>query len=464
MLNHIQPIIDTLTLSVRYNARFAGMRDKDEYIAKLDKVFDSLWQVIWQDTGRKVQYARKEDTYYVPGYGISFTQPDAKFGYGKVYFQPTWERLELIQRWLNECFGPAYVNHVHLTNIELAYDFYCESLSFSDYEALVPRIAAHIVQKNGINQFVVALQGKRKRCGDGATNGETTCYVQSCDKHGASNLSKELDYRRRVAGHSNIYAKSIHDRAFLRIEMKLDKGKAKRCGIVFDPRNMSELVNLPALPFTKFWKFQTVDVGKFIDALYPLQGLRNIRHKLWADRLQKVVNAPVADQIRFMKIACRGNKKLKGIMKKCVKDMRFDDVVNTRLPDNFSVAWRKGAGLPDDGELPEKIELLPFEHDPLPCLPVKPVQVELPIKPERGQNRAKLASTAAQFENPVKPIAQPIKAPREAQEVEMRRTRWPDKPKEDDDGIFRLVELPEGMRITQAQICQNPTYSAVSGT
>lgn len=464
---YAQPIIDTLTLSVRYNASFAGMRNKDVYLEWLERQFKSFCRVIERYTGKKVEYAWRDETYFVPGYGIFLTYPDAKFGYGRVYFQPAAERLELVQKWLKACFGPAYVHCVHLQNIELAYDFYCENLLFSDYESLVPRVAARIVQKNAINSFVVALRGKRKRCGDGAVNGEFTCYVQSCDKHGASNLSSDLDYKRKVAGKTIIYAKSIKDRSFLRIEIKMDDGKAKRCGIIFDPKNMCKLMNLPKLPFSKFWQFKEVDVEQFIESLGSTQGLKNIRHGLWAKRLHEVIHAPVADKIRLMKIACKCSKQLKNTMKKCVKTMNFDDVVNLPLPNGFFIAWRKGSGpLPDDGELPEKVVLVPFRHDPLPALPLKPMQEKLPIAADMAQNRAKLAPTGPQSQNPVVIMAQPMKAPIEAQdahEVEMKRTRWP-KQERPEDGIFRLVELPDGMSITQAQIGQNPTYKPVLDT
>lgn len=66
------------------------------------------------------------------------------------------------------------------------------------------------------------------------------------------------------------------------------------------------------------------------------------------------------------------------------------------MPNGFFIAWRKGSGpLPDDGELPEKIELVPFEHDPLPALDI-------------AQNRAKLTLTGAIAKKPINPMRKNI--------------------------------------------------------
>lgn len=238
-----KPTIDNLCLSLRYNAAFSGMKNKDAYFSRLDQQFDNLCKVIANDVGLNLQtiYRDGKERMYVPDYGIYLTQPDAKWGYGQIYLHPTIERLASLQIWLNLAFHKLD-GLISLKFIELSYDFVCEDFDLQDYDDLALQVGQTIMPKNGVNMYTAAIIGKQKRTNDGAVNGSITVYVQSCKRKGNSRLSDDLNRNLQAAGHTNIYGKSTYNTPFLRIEQTLNAHKAKRCHINFDANNLPAIM------------------------------------------------------------------------------------------------------------------------------------------------------------------------------------------------------------------------------
>lgn len=375
-----QPSIDNICLSLRYNASFSSMRDKDVYLSRLNKQFDNLCSVIVNDIGHTLQtiYKNGNERIYVPGYGMYFTQPDAKWGYGQIYLRPSVERLKALQRWLAITFGNLN-GLLSLKFIELSYDFMCDGLALEDYDALALRIGQSLMPKNGVNLYAAAIVGSQKRTNDGAINGAVTVYVQSCKRKGSSRSSDELDRNLQAAGHTKIYGKSIYN-PFLRIEHTLDTNKAKRCRINFDANNLPAIIELPDLPFKKFYEFKQADIEKFIEHMQPQDGEsigQKARRMAWVKTLQEVISSPIADKMRFIREASRGNKELQKVAKKVVKKISFIEAINTPLPDVFYISQRMGRHkLPNDMDLPDYIALVPYTQPEPNQPPARPALLE----------------------------------------------------------------------------------------
>lgn len=380
-----KPTIDNLCLSLRYNAGFSGMKNKDAYFSRLNKQFDNLCKVIADDVGSNLQtiYKDGKERVYVPGYGIYLTTPDAKWGYGQIYLRPTVERLVNLQRWLKTAFNNLN-GLLSLKFIELSYDFTCDNLDLPDYDALVLRVGQALMPRNGINLYSAAIIGSQKRTNDRAINGSITVYVQSCKRKGSSRSSDDLNRNLQAAGHTKIYGKSICAISFLRVEHTLDAHKAKRCNIKFDVDNLPAIMDLPDLPFSKFYEFKQVDVEKLIAHMQPQDNEsigKKARRKAWIKSLQDVKNSQVADKIRFIRGAAKGNKELRKAAKNVVKKISFMKAINTPLPDDFWISQRMGRHkLPDDSDLPDVIELVPYTQ-PEPNQP--PAPPRLPEPPEQ---------------------------------------------------------------------------------
>lgn len=369
------------------------MKNKDAYLSRLDNQFDHLCSVIVDNVGSNLQtiYRDGRERVYVPGYGIYLTTPDAKWGYGQVYLRPTRERLAALQKWLKSAFSNLS-GILSLRFIELSYDFVCEDLELPDYDALALRVGQSLMPKNGVNLYAATIIGSQKHTNDGAINGAVTVYVQSCKRKGSSRLSNELDRNINAAGHTKIYGKSIYN-PFLRIEHTLDAHKAKRCNIKFDVDNLPAIMDLPDLPFSRFYEFKQADVEKFIEHMEP-QDRETIgqkaRRMAWIKSLQTVINSPIADKLRLIRGAARGNKELQKVAKKVVKKISFMEAINAPLPEDFQISQRMGRHkLPDDADLPDTIALVPYtqpEPDQPPARPALPEplrQMALPGVDER---------------------------------------------------------------------------------
>ena len=103
-LSDLSPVIDTVTLSIRFNKTFVGIKDDERYMKLLNSIFDRFCSSIEECIGRKLQYLHG-CKYCVPGYGIYFTEPTPKWGWGRIYLQPTKYRLACLQGWIEHAFG-----------------------------------------------------------------------------------------------------------------------------------------------------------------------------------------------------------------------------------------------------------------------------------------------------------------------------------------------------------------------
>ena len=439
MLALSQPTIDMLTLSIRYGKEYTNKLEWDSHCQRLNQVFDRLCKIVEKDIGYPLQNLHNGKT-YIPRYGIYMTQPSATWGYGRIYLKPTKWKLERLQEWLTQTFYNLN-GIVSLHSIELAWDFHDHKLSLQDYEKLALRIGSRLLPKSIVNPFTLAIIGNSKRCSDGAVNGGLTVYVQSTERRGASQDASTLKHKTKTAGHTKVYAKSIAKTDFLRIEHRLDKGKANRNGIALDPTNFTKIMDLPNLPFSDFFQFKQLDLPTFIQALHPQSGLKGIRQRLWKNELESGPSMTTADAMRLIRVASRGSKELTAAAKRATKSMSFEEAINCPLPEDFYIAQRMGThALPDDEELTRHIELAPFVHE-AEGEPVKPVQGKLPLSQVVPQNEPELASTDTKSKSMGENMDSQQNAPSEAQEAEMIRTKWPD------DGTFKMVDLPADARI-----------------
>lgn len=363
------PIVDMVTFNVLYNPDFKNKLEWEMYVKRLNAKFDHLCSIIEDDIGRPLQEKEPEIKYYVPGYGITLLRPDAAWGWGEIYLHPTQSRLAALQKWLKASFGHDLTGIISFTSIELAYDYHCPNLGLEDYNRLALRIGASIAARNGAYPFAVAIINQDyngKKCNDGATNGRVTVYVQSTKRKGRARHSDNLKFNKKAAGHTKIYGKEIGHRPFIRIEHKLSKAKAIRNGIRFEPNNLPALLELPYLPFSRFWQFKHVELEKFIPYLRISPPLKNIQKWAWNSFLLNLENYPVADHLRYMSCASEKNKYLQRQKCRLAKLVSFEQIINTPLSDGFHISQREGnMQLPDDAELPDNIILEPFEHKPL---------------------------------------------------------------------------------------------------
>lgn len=97
--------------------------------------------------------------------------------------------------------------------------------------------------------------------------------------------------------------------------------------------------------------------------------------------MQDVKNSQVADKIRLIRGAAKGNKELQRVAKKVVKKISFMEAINIPLPEDFQISQRMGRHkLPEEVELPDVIELVPYTQ-PEPAAP--PARPALPEPPEQ---------------------------------------------------------------------------------
>lgn len=321
-------------------------------------------------------------------------------------------KLKKVENWLSECFYVSLKNIVTMHSIELAWDFHNTTLTMQNYERIVLRIAATIFPKSIVNSFTVAIVGNSKRCNYNAKNGAVTAYIQSTKKKGSSQDSSNLKYNANSASSTIIYSKGIAKNEFMRIEHRIDKGKATRNGIIFDPTNFTQIMDLPNLPFSEFFQFKQIDLTQFAQALNPQPGIRGIRRRLWQNMLANSPSMTTADATRLIRLASRCSRELAAAAKRATKMMTMEETINLPLPKDFCIAQRMGRhSLPDDRELPKEIELAPFFHE-LEAEPVKIQQGKLPISKDMPQNHAESARREAQGENAA---------------INMRRTKFPPK-------------------------------------
>lgn len=390
------PIVDNLTLSCRYNSGFPQLDDFDEYRSRLNARFDALCKVIETDTGRTLQ-DREDDNgdwcKYVPGYGVYLLPPEPTYGhgYGHIHFEPTASRLNKLQSWLKRVFGFDLRGVVSLKFLELAYDYETD-LDAEDFDALAVRVGARLAPRNALYGFAVAIRSEGKRRYDGAINHGVMVYVQSTKRKSAGKHSNKLNWNKKSAGHTSVYGKTLHSDTFLRIEQRLSRSKAKRCGIRFNPNNLAEIMELPELPFSTFWQFKAdIDLRKF--ARFQIQNpMRHLKQWFIKKRLFHEGNSifPVSDSMRYLAYVSKCSRGVQRARRSQIASIDFAEVVNTPLPGNFFISRRKAKkcrailNLPDDSGLPEHITLKPYIHKPLPePKPKDPVKPQEPVRPSQ---------------------------------------------------------------------------------